>query len=102
MKATEWSHLVHGMINNASRVTVGVMIFVIQLYRNMVSPLRLPTCRFTPSCSQYAVDALAEYGLVSGSWLALIRLGKCGPWHHGGWDPVPERHGCRVTGSGFC
>ena len=42
-------------------------IFVIQLYRHMVSPLRLPTCRFTPTCSQYAVDALAEFGLVRGS-----------------------------------
>jgi uncharacterized protein len=68
-------------------------IFVIQLYRHMVSPLRLPTCRFTPTCSQYAVDALAEYGLVRGSWLASVRLAKCGPWHRGGWDPVPERHG---------
>ncbi|MBY0441931.1 MAG: membrane protein insertion efficiency factor YidD [Mycobacteriaceae bacterium] len=90
------------MINSASRITISAMIFVIQLYRNMVSPLRLPTCRFTPSCSQYAVDALTEYGLVSGSWLAAIRLGKCGPWHHGGWDPVPDRHGCRGAGSGFC
>jgi uncharacterized protein len=67
------------------------LIFLIQLYRHMVSPLRLPTCRFTPTCSQYAVDALTEYGLVRGSWLAAIRLGKCGPWHSGGWDPIPER-----------
>jgi uncharacterized protein len=75
-----------------SAVVRGV-IFVIQLYRHMVSPLRLPTCRFTPTCSQYAVDALAEYGLVRGSWLASVRLAKCGPWHRGGWDPVPERDG---------
>ena len=67
------------------------LIFVIQLYRHMVSPLRLPTCRFTPTCSQYAVDALAEFGLVRGSWLAAVRLAKCGPWHRGGWDPIPER-----------
>lgn len=67
------------------------VIFVIQLYRHMVSPLRLPTCRFTPTCSQYAVDALTEYGLVRGSGLAAVRLAKCGPWHRGGWDPVPER-----------
>jgi len=71
-------------------------IFVIQLYRHMVSPLRLPTCRFTPTCSQYAVDALAEFGLVRGSWLAAVRLAKCGPWHRGGWDPVPERPGAAV------
>jgi uncharacterized protein len=72
------------------------VIFVIQLYRHMVSPLRLPTCRFTPTCSQYAVDALAEYGLIRGSWLAAVRLAKCGPWHRGGWDPVPERRGAGV------
>ncbi|WP_242639690.1 membrane protein insertion efficiency factor YidD [Mycolicibacterium sp. S2-37] len=57
----------------------------------MVSPLRLPSCRFTPTCSQYAVDALTEYGLLRGSWLAVVRLAKCGPWHPGGWDPIPDR-----------
>ena len=67
------------------------VISVIQLYRHTVSPLRLPTCRFTPTCSQYAVDALTEYGLVRGGWLAGVRLMKCGPWHRGGWDPIPER-----------
>jgi putative membrane protein insertion efficiency factor len=72
------------------------VIFLIQLYRHMVSPLRLPTCRFTPTCSQYAVDALAEYGLVRGSWLAAVRLAKCGPWHRGGWDPIPDRRVVRT------
>jgi putative membrane protein insertion efficiency factor len=66
---------------------------MIQLYRHTISPLRLPTCRFTPTCSQYAVDALTEYGLVRGGWLAFVRLLKCGPWHRGGWDPIPERRG---------
>jgi putative membrane protein insertion efficiency factor len=65
---------------------------LIQLYRTMISPMRPPSCRFTPTCSQYAVDALEEYGLVRGSWLAGVRLAKCGPWHRGGWDPIPERH----------
>jgi uncharacterized protein len=72
------------------------VIFLIQLYRHMVSPLRLPTCRFTPTCSQYAVEALAEYGLVRGSWFAAVRLAKCGPWHRGGWDPIPERRAVRA------
>ena len=67
------------------------VIFVIQLYRHTISPLRLPTCRFTPTCSQYAVDALTEYGIIRGGWLAGARLVKCGPWHRGGWDPIPER-----------
>ena len=83
-------------LRGAETVAVRGMIFLIQLYRHMVSPLRLPTCRFTPTCSQYAVDALAEYGLVRGSWLAAVRLAKCGPWHRGGWDPIPERQGKRA------
>jgi putative membrane protein insertion efficiency factor len=69
------------------------VVFLIELYRHMVSPMRLPTCRFTPTCSQYAVEALTEYGLVRGGWLATVRLLKCGPWHRGGWDPIPERRG---------
>jgi uncharacterized protein len=73
------------------------MIFLVQLYRHMVSPLRLPTCRFTPTCSQYAVQALAEYGLARGSGLSAVRLAKCGPWHPGGWDPIPERPGRAVV-----
>jgi uncharacterized protein len=74
-----------------SHLPARVVIFLVELYRHTISPLRLPTCRFTPTCSQYAVDALTEYGLIRGSWLTVIRLGKCGPWHRGGWDPIPER-----------
>jgi uncharacterized protein len=66
-------------------------IYVVQLYRAMISPYRAPSCRFTPTCSQYAVEALQEYGLIRGCWLATVRLLKCGPWHRGGWDPIPER-----------
>jgi putative membrane protein insertion efficiency factor len=80
----------------AEMAVVRGLIFLIQLYRHMVSPLRLPTCRFTPTCSQYAVDALAGYGLVRGTGLAAVRLAKCGPWHRGGWDPIPERRAVRV------
>lgn len=70
------------------------LIYLIQLYRHMVSPLRPASCRFIPTCSQYAVDALAEYGLLRGSWLSVARLARCGPWHRGGWDPIPERPAC--------
>lgn len=68
-----------------------VFIATIELYRTMISPLRPPSCRFVPTCSQYAVDALAAYGPLRGSWLTLVRLAKCGPWHRGGWDPIPDR-----------
>lgn len=79
------------MKRSLGSAAAGGVIYLIQLYRHTVSPLRLPTCRFTPTCSQYAVDALSEYGLFRGSWLATVRLLKCGPWHRGGWDPIPER-----------
>jgi putative membrane protein insertion efficiency factor len=79
-------------MRRAAQFPVRALIFLIQLYRHTVSPLRLPTCRFTPTCSQYAVEALTEFGFVRGSWLSAARLAKCGPWHRGGWDPIPERH----------
>jgi putative membrane protein insertion efficiency factor len=79
------------MIRRAGAGVARGVIFLIQLYRHTVSPLRLPSCRFMPTCSQYAVDALTEYGLFRGAWLTLIRLLKCGPWHPGGWHPIPDR-----------
>lgn len=74
------------------------LIALIETYRHLISPMRLPTCRFMPTCSQYAVDALTEYGTLRGGWLSLVRLVKCGPWHSGGWDPIPER--CSSAGDG--
>ncbi|QXQ16087.1 membrane protein insertion efficiency factor YidD [Skermania piniformis] len=65
------------------------LIWLIELYRTYYSPTRMPVCRFTPTCSEYAVTALQTHGLIRGAGLALIRLLKCGPWHAGGWDPVP-------------
>ncbi|MFT4395440.1 membrane protein insertion efficiency factor YidD [Gordonia lacunae] len=67
------------------------VIFLIELYRTWVSPMRLPSCRFEPTCSGYAVEALDRHGFVYGSVLSVIRLAKCGPWHKPGYDPVPER-----------
>lgn len=82
-------------LTHAVRVApVQGLIFAIELYRQMISPLRLPSCRFMPTCSQFAVDALRRYGLIRGGWLSVARLAKCGPWHPGGWDPIPERPGC--------
>jgi uncharacterized protein len=92
--------VIRGGLRSGGSAPARGLIFVIQLYRHMVSPLRLPTCRFIPTCSQYAVDALTEYGLIRGSWLAAVRLAKCGPWHRGGWDPIPERGGYRADFEG--
>ena len=70
-----------------------VLIAPIRFYQRFISPALPPMCRFTPSCSAYAVEALREHGAVRGLWLAVRRLGKCQPWHAGGYDPVPPRKG---------
>lgn len=69
-----------------------VLIFLIGLYRKCISPLKSrPSCRFVPTCSQYAIDALREWGFFRGSALALWRILRCNPFCKGGFDPVPER-----------
>ncbi|ONM49073.1 membrane protein insertion efficiency factor YidD [Nocardia donostiensis] len=79
------------IIPTLTRLPADVLIFLIELYRTYVSPTRMPVCRFTPTCSEYAVTALRTRGLVVGLGLTVVRLAKCAPWHPGGWDPVPER-----------
>lgn len=64
-------------------------IWPIRAYQRLLSPLLPRRCRFYPSCSEYAAQALLKYGLLRGGWLALRRLLRCGPWHPGGYDPVP-------------
>lgn len=93
---TQFGSLFLRAIRQTSKSSAAGLIFLIQLYRHLVSPLRPPTCRFVPTCSQYAADALSEYGLIRGGWLAAARLAKCGPWHQGGWDPIPDR-ACRLS-----
>lgn len=67
-----------------------IMIFLINLYRKYLSPLkRRPTCIYTPTCSQYAVEALEKYGFLKGSFLAVRRILRCHPFAKGGYDPVP-------------
>jgi uncharacterized protein len=58
-------------------------------YQGLVSPLLPPSCRFSPSCSQYALEAVRRHGALKGSWLAARRLARCHPFHPGGFDPVP-------------
>ena len=66
-----------------------ILLGLIQTYRVLISPLTLPTCRFQPTCSQYAMEAIARFGAVKGSLLALRRISRCHPFHPGGYDPVP-------------
>jgi putative membrane protein insertion efficiency factor len=73
------------------RPSVGarVLVAVITGYQRFVSPLLMPRCRFLPSCSAYAVEAIRLHGALRGSWLAARRLSRCHPFHAGGLDPVP-------------
>ena len=66
-----------------------ILILLLMAYRKVVSPLYGPVCRFFPSCSAYALEAVTVHGAVKGSWLALRRLGHCHPWNAGGVDHVP-------------
>jgi uncharacterized protein len=68
----------------------------VRIYRYFVSPLLPPSCRFYPSCSEYAEEAVARHGALRGGWLAARRLCKCGPWNPGGHDPVPGVQ-CRIA-----
>ncbi len=64
-------------------------LFIIFLYQNLISPILGPKCRFSPTCSEYAVIALKKYGPFKGIWLSTIRIFKCHPWGGNGYDPVP-------------
>ena len=74
-----------------------VLLAVLAAYRRFVSPLLGPRCRFAPTCSAYAVEAVTRFGAARGSWLAVRRLLRCHPFHPGGHDPVPVARSPRVT-----
>lgn len=65
---------------------------LLRTYQLLISPLLGPRCRFTPSCSQYAIEAINLHGVIKGCWLGCKRLLKCHPLNHGGYDPVPPCH----------
>ncbi len=71
------------------KIIVAPFIFLIRFYQICISPLKPPTCRFTPTCSQYALEAFRKYGPLKGFWLTLRRLLRCHPWGGSGYDPVP-------------
>jgi len=66
-----------------------ILIVLIKFYRAAISPYRRPCCRYYPTCSQYALEALKKYGALKGGWLAFCRILRCNPLHKGGYDPVP-------------
>lgn len=78
----------------------GLLIGLFRLWQIVFRPVLGSNCRFHPSCSDYAVGAVREYGAVRGGWLAFRRILRCNPWHPGGYDPVPPRDGCGPGGHG--
>jgi putative membrane protein insertion efficiency factor len=77
------------MANAFSRALSWPLIGLVKLYRIVISALLGVNCRFQPSCSEYAIEALRRHGVFRGSWLAAKRIGRCHPWGGSGYDPVP-------------
>ena len=67
-----------------------IIISIVKLYRKYISPLKKPCCRFTPTCSQYAIEAFEKYGVLKGLYLSVKRILRCNPFCKGGYDPVPD------------
>ncbi len=71
-----------------------IILSVVKFYRKFISPALPPSCRFYPTCSQYALTSVERFGAMKGSWLAIKRISKCHPFHVGGIDEVPECKNC--------
>lgn len=65
-----------------------IIIYFIKIYRKYISPLKAPSCRFYPTCSQYAIQAIEKYGLLRGGFMSIKRIVRCNPYNMGGYDPV--------------
>jgi hypothetical protein len=74
----------------AGRASTRVAVALIHAYRIVIAPMLVGSCRYVPSCSHYAEEAIERFGLLRGGRLALARLGRCHPFHAGGFDPVPD------------
>lgn len=73
----------------AARLARGTVIFLVRGYQVAIAPILPPSCRYYPSCSHYAIEAVERHGALRGSWLAARRIARCHPFRPGGFDPVP-------------
>lgn len=76
-------------MNFLHKALVSLVLIPIRFYQLTISPLLPPTCRYSPTCSQYAVEAIQKHGILKGIWLSMRRIGRCHPWGGSGYDPVP-------------
>jgi putative membrane protein insertion efficiency factor len=98
----------HASLGSRTGVLNRMLRGLIRLYQLVLSPILPPSCRYLPSCSDYAIEALASHGVLAGSWLALRRIARCHPWGGSGCDPVPpvararrrHRHDCGAAHPG--
>lgn len=79
------------------RILIFPFLLLIRFYQIAISPYTPASCRYTPTCSQYAIEALKVHGLFRGGWLAVKRISKCQPWGGSGYDPVPEKEVNNIT-----
>lgn len=78
-----------GFLSRAKGLPKRGALAAIRFYQRSISPLFPPSCRYVPTCSEYAMIAIQRYGFLKGSWMAVKRICRCNPWHPGGYDPVP-------------
>lgn len=71
------------------KILIFPFVFFIKIYQNIISPLFPPTCRYTPTCSEYSIQSLKKYGLIKGVYLSIKRIVNCHPWGGSGYDPIP-------------
>lgn len=79
---------ISGAVSTVTRLPSTMLCGLITVYRRFISPFTMPSCRFTPTCSRYALDAVRRYGVLRGGWLAFWRVLRCNPFCHGGYDPL--------------
>jgi putative membrane protein insertion efficiency factor len=76
-------------VGTLKKIVIAPFLALIKIYQYLISPLLPPSCRYTPTCSHYAKEALVKHGLLKGGYLAIKRISRCTPWGGSGYDPVP-------------
>lgn len=80
------------MKRNFSKIVTMPFIWMVRFYQVAISPYTPSSCRYTPTCSTYTIEALQKFGIIKGGWLSVKRIVSCNPWGGSGYDPVPEKN----------